>query len=331
MSKTYIIAELSANHGQNFETGLKTIEAMADAGADAVKIQTYTPDTITIDSNKKYFQIEGTDLWDGQTLYELYEKAYTPWEWHEPYQEKAHECGLDFFSSPFDYSAVDFLEKLNIPIYKIASAELIDLPLIEYVASKGKPMIMSTGVATLEDIENAVNTCLEAGNDDITLLKCTSSYPAPIEEANLNTIPDMKNRFDAKIGLSDHTHGIEVALASVAIGAEVIEKHFILDKNIESPDAEFSMEPDDFKRMVDGIRKVEKSLGEVTYKLRDKGYERSLFAVEDIEKEDKLTKENVRSIRPGDGLKPKYYNSLIGRKAKSEIKKGTPLNWNLVD
>lgn len=330
MNKTFIIAELSANHGQNIDIGLKTIEAMAEVGADAVKVQTYTPDTITIDCDNEYFQVKGTELWDGQTLYELYQKAYTPWEWHKPFKEKAEECGLVFFSSPFDFSSVDFLEELEVPIFKIASAELIDLPLIEYVASKGKPIIMSTGIANEKDIHEAIKVCHKVDNHDIVLLKCTSSYPASIEDANLKTIPDMKERFGVKVGLSDHTRGIEVALASVALGAEVVEKHFILDKDIASPDAAFSMEPDEFKVMVDGIRKVEKAIGQVSYQLRERGYERSLFTIKNIKKGEKLTKENIRSIRPGYGLHPKYFKKIVGEKITENISKGTPLSWDII-
>ncbi len=326
----FIIAELSANHNQDINIAKETIYAMKESGADAVKLQTYTPDTLTIDCDNEYFQIKQGTLWDGQTLYNLYKQAYTPWEWHFELKELAEKLGLVFFSTPFDKTAVDFLEKLNVPIYKIASFEITDIPLIEYVASKGKPMIISTGISTFEDIELAVNTCKQSGCQDITLLKCTSAYPAPLEEANLLTIPDMKKRFGVKVGLSDHTLGISVPIAAVALGAEVIEKHFILDKKIGGPDAEFSLEPKEFADMVKSIREVELALGEVNYELSPKVeksriFARSLFAVEDIREGEVFTEKNIRSIRPGFGLHPKYYKSLLGKKSKRVIKRGEPI------
>ena len=286
---TFIIAELSANHMNDFDIAVKTIEAMAEAGADAVKFQTFTPDTITIDCDNEYFQIKQGTVWDGQVLHDLYEDAYMPWEWQPKLKKIAEDLGLIVFSSPFDKTSVDFLEDMDVPAYKIASFEITDIPLIEYVASKGKPIIISTGIASFEDIELAVKTCLDEGNNQIALLKCTSSYPAPLDEINLNTIPDMNEKFDCVIGLSDHTLGGEVSTAAVALGANIIEKHFILDRNMGGPDSEFSMEPHEFKQMVDSIRNVEKALGKVNYELSDKmkanrEFSRSLFVVEDMKK-----------------------------------------------
>ena len=260
MSKTFIVAELSANHGHKLEVALESVRAAKEAGVDAVKIQTYTADTITLNCDADDFKVKGT-LWDGRTLYDLYQEAYTPWEWHQAIFDEAKKCGLICFSTPFDKTAVDFLEDLGNPIMKIASFEITDIPLIEYAAKKGKPMVISTGIAMPEDIELAVKTCKEAGNDDITLLKCTSSYPAPIEDANLKTMVDMKDRFGVKVGLSDHTMGYDVAVAAVALGATLVEKHFIIDRSIGGPDAAFSMEKDEFAAMVKAIRDVEKALG----------------------------------------------------------------------
>lgn len=327
----FIIAELSANHGQKLEIAVETIKAAKRAGADAIKLQTFTADTITLDCENEYFTdiLKGT-LWEGRKLYELYKEAYTPWEWHEEIFRVAKEEGLICFSTPFDKTAVDFLEELNNPIYKIASFEIQDTPLIEYAASKGRPMIMSTGIAELEDIELAVKTCRDAGNNDITLLKCTSSYPAPIEEANLLTIPDLKERFGVEVGLSDHTMGIVAPVVAVTLGARVIEKHFILDKSIGGPDASFSLDEKEFTEMVKAVRQAEKAVGNVTYELTEKvkasrKFSRSLFVIEDINAGEKFTEENIRSIRPGFGLHPKYYNELLGKKAKSNLIKGTPL------
>ena len=328
----FIIAELSANHNQNFDIAVKTIKAMKEAGADAVKLQTYTPDTMTIDCDNEYFQIKGGTLWDGKTLYHLYQEAYTPWEWQPKLKKIAEDLGIICFSSAFDKSAVDFLEKMNVPAYKVASFEITDIPLIEYIASKGKPVIMSTGIATLSDIEEAVNACKRMGNNQIILLKCTSAYPAPIEEANLLTIHNLKETFGVEVGLSDHTLGSSVAIASVALGAKIIEKHFILDRNIGGPDSAFSMEPDEFKNMVTAIRDVEKALGKVTYKLtpkveKSKVFARSLFIVKDVKEGDEITEDNVRSIRPGYGLHSKYVKDILGKKFRKGFKKGTPLDW----
>lgn len=331
-----IIAELSANHNHDLKIAKDTIRAAKKAGADAIKLQTYTPDTITIDCDSEYFQLKSGTIWDGQSLYELYKKAYTPWEWHEELFETAKKEGLICFSTPFDFSAIDFLEKFDPPYYKIASFEITDIPLIEYAASKGKPMIISTGIATLQEIEDAVAACKNSGNNDITLLKCTSAYPAPIEEANLLTIPDMRKRFGTKVGLSDHTLGSSVAVAAAALGAEVIEKHFILDRDLGGPDASFSMEPEEFAYMVKQIREVEKALGKVTYEPSEKVknsriFKRSLFVVENVKKGEIFTDKNVRSIRPGDGLPPKYLNEIFGKRANCDIKRGTPLKWDFID
>ena len=332
---TFIIAELSANHMNDFDIAVKTIEAMADVGADAVKFQTFTPDTITIDCDNEYFHIKQGTVWDGQILHELYEDAYMPWDWQPKLKKVAEDLGLIVFSSPFDKTSVDFLEDMGVPAYKIASFEITDIPLIEYVASKGKPIIISTGIASLEDIELAVKTCLDTGNDKIALLKCTSSYPAPLEEINLNTIPDINDKFGVIVGLSDHTLGGEVSTAAVALGASIIEKHFILDRNMGGPDSEFSMEPQEFKQMVDSIRNVEKALGEVSYELSDKmksnrEFSRSLFVVKDMKKGEIITEDNVCSIRPGFGLHPKYLKEILGKRINKDLKKGTPFKLEFI-
>ncbi len=332
---TFIIAELSANHLQKFDNAVKLIKAAKEAGADAVKLQIYTPDTITIDCDNEYFQIKQGTLWDGQSLYELYKKAYTPWEWQPKLKKIAESENLICFSSVFDKTAVDFLEKINVPAYKIASFEIIDIPLIEYVASKEKPVIISTGIATISDIEEAVNACKRMGNNQIALLKCTSVYPAPLEEVNLNTIPNLADTFKTVVGLSDHTLGISVPIASVALGARIMEKHLTLDRKLGGPDAAFSLEPAEFKAMVKSVREVEKALGEVSYDLTEKmkkGRElsRSLFVVKDMKAEETFTEENIRSIRPGYGLPPKYLKDVLGKRVKINIKKGTPLKWEIV-
>ena len=333
---TFIIAELSANHMNDFDIAVKTIEAMAESGADAVKFQTFTPDTITIDCDNEYFQIKQGTVWDGQVLHELYEDAYMPWDWQPKLKKVAEDLGLIVFSSPFDKTSVDFLEDMDVPAYKIASFEITDIPLIEYVASKGKPIIISTGIASLEDIDLAVKTCLDAGNNKIALLKCTSSYPAPLDEINLNTIPDIEDKFGVAVGLSDHTLGGEVSTAAIALGAKIIEKHFILDRNMGGPDSDFSMEPLEFKQMVDSIRNVEKALGNVSYELSDKvkanrEFSRSLFVVEDMKKGDIITEGNVRSIRPGFGLHPKYLKEILGKQVKKDLKKGTPFDLSFIN
>lgn len=326
---------MSANHMNNFDIAVKTIKAIAETGADAVKFQTFTPDTITIDCDNEYFQIKQGTLWDGQTLYNLYEEAYMPWEWQGELKKIAEDMGLIAFSSPFDKTSVDFLETIDVPMYKIASYEITDIPLIEYVASKGKPIIISTGIASLEDIELAIETCLNTGNDQITILKCTSSYPAPFDEINLNTIKSLKEKFNLPVGLSDHTMGSEVSVAAVALGAEVIEKHFILDRNMDTADADFSMEPQEFKKMVDEIRNIEKALGNEDFEVTDKmkinqDFSRSLFVVKDLDEGETITEEYVRSIRPGFGLHPKHLKDIIGKKVNRKLEKGTPFKLEFI-
>jgi pseudaminic acid synthase len=332
----FIIAELSANHNQNYNLAVKTLKAAKNAGADAIKLQTFTPDTITLSSDKKYFQIKHGTLWDGKTLYDLYKQAYMPWEWQPKLKKIADELDLILFSSPFDPTAVDFLETMKVPAYKVASPEITDIPLIEYIASKRKPVFISTGIATLADIKEAVNACRRKGNSQIALLKCTSAYPTPMNEVNLRVIPDLAKKFKVTIGLSDHTIGSTVPLAAVALGARIVEKHFILDRTLGGIDASFSLEPDEFKTMVKAIRDVEQSLGTITYDLTDKmkksrEFMRSLFVVESVHKGELLTKKNIRSIRPGYGLPPKELKKVLGKKAKNDIEKGMPLTWNLIE
>lgn len=329
-SSVFIIAELSANHNQDKQVAIDTIRAAKRTGADAIKLQTYTPDTITIDCDNQYFQIDQGTLWDGKTLYDLYKEAYTPWEWHQELFEVAKEEGLICFSSPFDHTAVDLLESLDVPAYKIASFEIQDIPLLQYVASKKKPIIISTGIATMEDVQLAVDTCRQAGNEDIIVLKCTSSYPAPIELANMNTMVDLKSRFGVEVGLSDHTYGITVPVVATSLGATVIEKHFILDKSIGGPDADFSLDVKEFTEMVQAVRDAESAMGEVTYALSDKveknrKFARSLFVVKDIKAGETFSHDNVRSIRPGYGLHPKHLDAILGKKVKVDILRGTPL------
>ncbi|WP_347451173.1 pseudaminic acid synthase [Acetoanaerobium noterae] len=333
--KTYIIGELSANHNGSLENAIKTIKALKEAGADAVKIQTYTPDTITIDCDNEYFQIKQGTIWDGMNLYKLYQQAYTPWEWHRDLFNYAKKIGITIFSSPFDKTAVDLLESLGTPAYKVASFEITDIPLIKYIAEKGKPIIISTGIATIGEIQEAIDACREVGNNDIALLKCTSSYPAPFDEMNLLTIPNMRETFGVTVGLSDHSMGSTVAIAAVALGAKIIEKHVILDRKIGGPDSSFSMEIEEFQEMVQEIRKLEKALGNITYSLSEKSinnktFSRSLFFVEDIKKGEVITSKNMKSIRPNYGLHPRYYDEVIGKIALENIKKGTPVKWNLV-
>jgi pseudaminic acid synthase len=335
-SPTFIIAELSANHNHKFELAVETIRAAKRAGADAIKLQTYTADTITIDCDNDYFQINSGSLWDGTTLYKLYQQAYTPWEWHADLMKIAAEEGLICFSSPFDKTAVDFLEQLNVPAYKIASFEIHDIPLIEYVASKGKPVIISIGIATFSEIEEAIQACKRMGNNDIIILKCTSSYPAPVEEANILTIPDIAKRFGVISGLSDHSMGSTVAVAAVALGAKIIEKHFILDRSEGGPDSAFSMNQQEFKQMVDDIRIVEKALGTVNYELskqslRSRTNARSLFVCEDVKAGQIITTREVRSIRPGAGLHPRHLPEVLGKIAKHDLEKGTPFSMDMVE
>lgn len=335
-SRTYIIAEMSANHNMNYERAVEILHAAKDSGADAIKIQTYTADTITLDCDDSYFQISQGTLWDGMTLHKLYEKAYTPWEWQPKLQKVANDIGLDFFSSPFDFSSVVFLEKMNVPAYKIASFEITDIPLIRKVARIGKPVIISTGIATLADIELAMKTCKEEGNDNIVLLKCCSAYPTPYEDINLRTMVNLRETFNCIVGLSDHTKGDTVAVASVAMGAKVVEKHLTLSRADGGVDSAFSMEPEEFKKMVESIRIVEKAMGQVTYELTEKQkgereHARSLFIAKDMKAGDILDENNIRSVRPGYGLHTKYYDELLGKKIKKDVKLGTPLSWDLID
>jgi pseudaminic acid synthase len=325
-----IIAELSANHNRSLDVAIDTIRAAKRAGADAIKLQTYTADTLTIDSEKSDFIINNGSIWDGRNLYELYQEAFTPWEWHARLFEVAKEEGLVCFSSPFDKTAVDFLEELDVPCYKIASFEITDIPLIEYVASKRKPIILSTGIATLEDIELALKTIRNVGDNEIALLKCTSSYPAPLEEANLTMIQDFKNRFGVISGLSDHTLGSTAAVVATCLGAKVIEKHFILDRSIGGPDASFSLDEKEFTQMVQEVRCAEKAIGKVSYELTEKQqagkvFSRSLYVVQNVKKGEHFTEENIRSIRPGFGLHPRYYNEIIGTKANQDFETGDRL------
>ncbi len=328
----YIIAEMSANHNQDFDEAVRIIHAIKETGADAVKLQTYTPDTLTIDCDNEYFQIGAGSLWEGRNLYDLYGEAYTPWEWHPKLKAVAESCGLDFFSTPFDETAVDFLESLNVAFYKVASFEMIDLPLIQYIARTGKPMIISTGMANLAEIQDAVSAASEGGATQLALLKCTSAYPSPPEEMNLNTIPHLSQTFGVPIGLSDHTLGTTVPVAAVALGACIVEKHFTLSRSIPGPDSTFSLEPDEFKQMVQAIRTAEKALGTVHYEVgeeeRKSGiFRRSLFVVADLKAGEVFTSANVRSIRPGNGLPPKYLHSILGCQATRDLPRGTPLSW----
>lgn len=326
-SKVFIIAELSANHNGSIEVAIETIKAAKRAGADCIKLQTYRADTITLDSKNEDFLIKGGSIWDGKNLFELYQEAYTPWEWHEKLFEVAKEEGLISFSSPFDPTSVALLESLNVPAYKIASFEITDIPLIELVASKGKPVIISTGIATIEDIELAINACHRMGNHNVALLKCTSSYPAPIEEANMVMVKDLAERFGVITGLSDHTLGSTVPIVATCFGAKIIEKHFILDHSIGGPDASFSMDETEFTQMVKAIREAESAIGKVDFSLTEKqvkgkNFCRSLYVVEDVKKGEIITEKNVRSIRPGFGLHPRYYPQAIGSKAIKDFEKG---------
>ena len=331
---TYIVAEMSANHNQDFGQAVKILEAAKEAGADAVKLQTYTSDTLTIDCDNEYFRIKGT-LWESRTFYDLYGEAYMPWEWQPRLKEVADSLSIALLSTPFDETAIDFLEKINLPAHKVASFELVDLPLIRKVAQTGKPTIMSTGMASSEEIDEAVRAFREAGGTQLALLKCTSAYPAPPEEMNLRTIPDMAARFGVPSGLSDHTLGIAVPVAAVALGACIIEKHFTLSRSIPGPDSAFSLEPHEFKAMVEAVRTTEKALGRVSYEVTAKekasrAFRRSLFVVQEVKAGDMFTEMNVRSIRPGYGLPPKYLSEVLGQRAACDILRGTPLAWQHV-
>jgi pseudaminic acid synthase len=332
----YLIAELSANHNHDFERAKRIVHAAREAGVDAVKLQTYTADTITTRSNQECFRIKGGTLWDGRTLHDLYHEAHTPWEWQPKLNDLCGELGLDLFSSAFDPTAVDFLETMNVPAHKIASPELVDLPLIQKAARTGKPLILSTGMAALEEIDEAIQAARSAGASQIALLRCTSSYPAPPEEMNLRSIPDMAHRFGVPVGLSDHTPGIAVSVAAVALGAALVEKHLTLSRGDGGPDAAFSLEPQEFRALVDAVRSVEKSLGQVHYgptahEVSTLSYRRSLFVVRDMKKGETFTPDNVRSIRPANGLHPRHLPEVIGRHATADIAQGTPLSWKLVD
>jgi len=332
---TFVVAELSANHRQSFEEAVRLVKAAKSAGVDAVKLQTYTPDTITIDADMPVFRIRGGTIWDDQSLYDLYKEAYTPWEWQPKLKEIADGLGLDLFSTPFDHTAVDFLERMDVPAYKVASFEIVDLPLIRRIAGTGKPIIMSTGMATLSEIDEAVRTAREAGATQIALLKCTSAYPAPAEEMNLRTILHLAQAFGVPAGLSDHTLGIAVPVAAVALGACIVEKHFTLSRDVAGPDSAFSLEPHEFKAMVEAIRVAEQALGTVRYDVTDQEaasrvFRRSLFVVRDIKAGETFTRDNVRSIRPGDGLHTRYLDAVLGRRASRNVKHGTPLSWDLV-
>lgn len=331
-NKTFIIAELSGNHNNNFDLAVKTIESIAETGADAVKIQTYKPESLTINLDKGYFAPKKEGLWKGYTPWNLYKEASMPYEWHSKLKKISEKKGLIFFSSPFDKEGVDFLETLNVPIYKIASFEIVDINLIEYCAKKMKPIIISTGVADIKDIDLAIKTCRNVGNKDITLLKCTSNYPAEIKDADLLTIPDMKKKFGVKVGVSDHTMGYLVPLVAVSLGASVVEKHYILDRKLGGVDSAFSMEPQEFKDMIKNIRNVELCLGKVNYDVSKtkKLKRKSLFFIKDIKKGEKLTSKNIRSIRPGHGLHPKNYKKILNKLASSDVKKGTPIKWSMI-
>lgn len=334
-SPVYIIAEISANHNQSFERAVAIIHAAKEAGADAVKIQTYTADTITIDSEKEYFRINGT-LWDSMTLHGLYRDAYTPWEWQPKIKEVVESLGMDFFSSPFDPTAVTFLESIGVAAYKVASPEIIDIPLLRLIGSTLKPVIMSTGMATLSEIDEAVRTLRDCGTTELLLLKCTSAYPAPVSEMNLRTIPHMAQSFGVPVGLSDHTMGYAVAVAAVALDACAIEKHLTLSRSDGGPDSGFSMEPAEFKAMVDAVRIVERAVGEICYQpspneIIPRLYRRSLFVTSDLKVGEIITEEKVRSIRPGHGLHPRYLPTILGRQARRNVEKGTPFSWDMLD
>ena len=334
-SPVFIVAEMAANHLQDYDRAVRILHAAKEAGADAVKLQTYTADTITFDGDDACFQITGGTLWDGTTLHKLYEEAYTPWEWHPRLMEEAKKLGLICFSSPFDFTAVDLMEELGMPAYKIASYEINDIPLIRKIARLHKPMIFATGIARLEDIERALSVCRQEGSEDVILLKCVSAYPTPYEDVNLNVIPTLEQTFGCLTGLSDHTMGSAVASGAVALGARMVEKHLTLRRSDGGPDGAFSMEPEEFKRMVDDIRILEKAMGSPVYRLTDvqefeRSGSRSLFVVRDMREGEAFTPENVRSIRPGCGLHTMYYEEILGRSASCAIRKGTPLSWNLI-
>lgn len=330
----YIIAELSANHNHDIDQALRLIEAAKEAGADAIKLQTYTADTLTIDSDKEYFRIKGT-IWEGKNLYKLYGEAYTPWEWHAQLKRAADNLRVHLFSTPFDPTAVDFLADLDVPAFKIASFEMVDLPLIAKIAAAGRPIIMSTGMSTLAEVDEAVQAVRAAGGEELALLKCTSAYPSPPEAMNLRTIPHMAAAFDVPVGLSDHTLGVAVPVVAVSLGACIIEKHFTLSRAVPGPDSSFSLEPHEFRQMVDEVRVAEQALGAVSYAVTEaeapsRAFRRSLFVVQDVRAGEPFTPENVRSIRPGHGLAPKFLPEVLGRRAARDVERGTPLSWELL-
>jgi pseudaminic acid synthase len=334
-SPVYMVAELSANHNQNFEQAVALVRAAKEAGADAVKLQTYTPDTITMRSERECFRIGGGTLWDGRNLYDLYSKAYSPWEWQPKLRELSEDLGIQLFSTAFDSTSVDFLEEMGVHVHKIASFEIVDIPLIEKIARTGKPLMISTGMATLSEITEAVKAARDAGATQIALLKCTSAYPAAPEEMNLRTIPHLSETFHVPVGLSDHTLGIAAPVAAVALGACIVEKHFTLSRSGPGPDSTFSLEPDEFKAMVEAVRTAEKAIGNVHYGVseqesKSRVFRRSLFIVRDMKAGEKFTRENIRSIRPANGLPPKYLDEVLGRAAACDIASGTPLDWHLV-
>lgn len=331
----YMIAEMSANHAGSLARAKEIIHAAKESGADCIKIQTYTPDTLTIDCHNKYFNV-GNGTWEGENLYQLYGKGYMPWEWQPELKEEAERVGIDFLSTPFDVTSVDFLEELGLDFYKIASFEMVDLPLVEYIASKGKPVILSTGMGSLEEIREAVETVKRAGNRQLALLRCSSAYPAEPKEMNLKTIQDMKKRFSMPIGLSDHSMGHMSAVTAVALGACIIEKHFCISRDIENPDASFSMTPEEYRAMVEEVRRVEAAIGEPVYGISKSEepsmvFRRSVFAVKDIAQGEIITEENTRIIRPGYGLKPKYYRDILGMKARVNLERGIPISFDVLE
>ncbi len=331
-----IVAELSGNHNGDYNRAVEIIHAAKEAGADAVKLQTYTADTITIDCDKPWFMTPGDGLWAGRTLHDLYEEAYTPWEWHKGLMEEANKLGMECFSSPFDFTAVDFLEDLNVPAYKIASFEINDIPLIRRIAKLHKPIIFATGIAYEEDIKRALDTCAEEGNEEVILLKCVSAYPTPYNLVNLRMMQNLRDKYDCIVGLSDHTPGGTIPVGSIALGGKMIEKHLTLNRSAGGVDDAFSMEPAEFTEMVKNVRIIEEALGSSEYKLTDKqvkerGLSRSLFVVKDVKAGEEFTPENVRSIRPGNGMHTRHYEEVLGRKASKDVEKGTPLSWDLVD
>jgi pseudaminic acid synthase len=331
----FVIAELSANHNRDFVQAVRIIEAAKDAGADAVKLQTYTPDTLTIRSSKEYFRVRGGTLWDGRNLHDLYREACTPWEWQPKLKKIANDLGMDLFSSAFDETAVDFLEKMGVPAHKVASFELVDIPLIRKMARTGKALILSTGMASLEEIEEAMAAARESGATQIALLKCTSAYPASAEEMNLRTIPELASRFSVPVGLSDHSMGIAAPVAAVALGACIVEKHLTLSRSTPGPDSAFSLEPPEFKAMVDAVRSAEQALGRVYFGLSVKEqasrrFRRSLFVVADVKQGEIFTRDNVRSIRPADGLHTRHLLEVLGKRAARDVERGTPLSWDLL-